>query len=46
MNSCLTAKFISMNIFNLSKFLRFKIAERPKILKFIQAVKEELHIGH
>lgn len=46
MNLCHIAKFICVYIFNLWKFLRFKVAERPKNLKFIQAIKEELHIGH
>lgn len=46
MNLCHIAKFIGVYIFHLLKFLRFKVAERPKNLKCIQAIKEELPIGH
>lgn len=47
MNLCHLAKFIYVYIFNLSRFFCFHIAEKHnKNLKFIQAVRKEMHPEH
>lgn len=47
MNLCHLTKFIYVYIFNLSRFFGFHIAEKHnKNLKFIQAVRKEMHPEH